>query len=165
MPFCKPMPDDRPVKVTLRVYDGHHVSEAHWHTEVNHWPVACNTLPAGGICTLAGQTHIADGVDPLRTPELRLSPSLTQWMGKRRLLRRTLAGLIWYWNRSATAVERVGHTIPARTLKLVAGTGEAASGRAGPRGSRYGLPKRIALPCAQRSPVRGGGGCWTCARD
>src|SRR5690606_26439085 len=39
--------------------------------------------------------------------------------------------IVWYWNRTGNAVTRLGVNIPAYTIKVVAGSGEAATGADG----------------------------------
>lgn len=119
--------------VTLTVSDGSASSSTSWVVQVNHFPDACNTLEQGQICTYGGSPHKGNGLAHNNTEyPLRFAPlghaqdSLGNFF-----ISDNDHYVIWYWNRTGSAVTRLGSTIPANTIQIVAGTGELASGSAG----------------------------------
>lgn len=119
--------------VTVIVSDGT-ASDTHiWTNEVNYFPNACNTMTQGQICTYAGNPHKGNGLDPnnLSYP-LRFRPiSHAQDSSGNIFISDLDNNVVWFWNKSTIDVTRIGVTVAANTIKVVAGTGEAASGSAG----------------------------------
>lgn len=121
------------ISVTLTVSDGTASDTETWTAEVNHFPTACNTLAQNQICTYGGGPHKGNGLAHNNTQYLlRMSPiSHTQDALGNFFISDLDHNVVWYWNRTVSSVSRVGVTIAANTIQVVAGTGEAASGSAG----------------------------------
>lgn len=119
--------------VTLTVSDGTSSTSTSWNVQVNHFPDACNTLAQGQICTYGGSPHKGNGLAHNNTEyPLRFAPlGQTQDALGNFFISDNDHYVIWYWNRTGSAVTRLGSTIPANTIQIVAGTGEMASGSAG----------------------------------
>ena len=126
--------------------------------ELNAFDQSCNELSQWDMCTYVGVPTLGNGYDP-EDPTF----SSTIKMGPIALASDSRNGniiiadwshnLVWYWNRTASAVDFLqfeGATatpaIPANTIKVIAGTGEGATesgdyslnvGVNGPRGLYY----------------------------
>lgn len=122
-----------PVTVTLRVSDGTSSTSYNWSAEVNYFPMACNTLTQGQICTYAGNPHKGSGLAANNTEfPLRFRPfKHTQDAIGNFFISDIENNVVWYWNLTASPVNRIGLTIPANTIQVVAGTGESATGGVG----------------------------------
>jgi hypothetical protein len=121
------------VTITLQVSDGTETASYTWNAEVNHFPMACNTLTQGQICTYSGGPHKGTGYPVNNTTyPLRFRPMGHVQDAAGNLFISDLEGnVVWYWNKTGAAVSRIGQTIPANTIQIVAGTGEATSGGTG----------------------------------
>lgn len=119
--------------VTLTVSDGTSSTSTSWTVQVNHFPDACNTLLQGQICTYGGSPHKGNGLAHNNTEyPLRFAPlGHTQDSLGNFFISDNDHYVIWYWNRTGSPVSRIGSTIPANTIQIVAGTGELSSGSAG----------------------------------
>jgi hypothetical protein len=116
--------------------------------EVNHFPSACNSLAKDQICTYAGNPSIGDGINPTTSTvdeKIRSIGSCQDSLGNFFMTDYT-NHVVWYYNQTGSAVSRLGQSIAAGTLKVVAGSGEAVSGGDGvalqsglyyPRGCAY----------------------------
>lgn len=119
--------------VTLTVSDGTASDTHSWTAEANYFPQACNTLQQNQICTYGGGPHKGNGLahNNTRYP-LRLRPiGHAQDALGNVFLSDLDNNVVWYWNRTGSDVSRVGVTIAANTVRVIAGTGDAASGAAG----------------------------------
>ncbi len=136
------------INIAAQVSDGSATAEVLWTAEVNHFPNACNGLSQGQICTYAGSPSIGDGEDPLNTNlDLKIRPiAQTQDDLGNFFIADDSSNVIFYWNKTASAVSRLGVTVPANQIKVVAGTGEEGTGADGialesainnPRGLAY----------------------------
>lgn len=119
--------------VTLQVDDGTQTDSYTWNVEVNYFPQACNELTAGQICTYAGGAHKGSGLQadntiyPLRfRPFAHVQDALGNFF-----ISDLDSNAVWYWNNTASAVTRVGTTIAAGAIQVVAGTGEDNTGPVG----------------------------------
>ncbi|NCN39962.1 hypothetical protein GW916_01805 [bacterium] len=121
------------INISATVSDGSATASHTWTAEVNHFPQACNTLTTGKICTYAGSPSLGNGVNPLNsTYDLKISPiAQTQDTIGNLFIADNANNLIWYWNKTSSAVTRLGVSIPANTIKVVAGSGESAVGADG----------------------------------
>jgi hypothetical protein len=119
--------------VSLTVSDGTASTSYSWPAEINYFPDACNTLSTGSICTYGGNPHKGNGVAVNNTTfPLRLAPlGHTQDALGNVFISDNDHYVIWYWNKTGAAVTRLGTTIAANTIQVVAGTGELATGSAG----------------------------------
>ncbi|MCB0377113.1 MAG: hypothetical protein KDD33_01345 [Bdellovibrionales bacterium] len=119
--------------ITLTVSDGIESVSTSWSAEVNYFPQACNTLAQGEICTYSGGPHKGTGYPVTNTTfPLRFRPfSHVQDALGNIFISDLDSNVIWYWNKTAAPVSRIGQTIPAGVIQIVAGTGEAASGGSG----------------------------------
>ncbi len=136
------------VNISVTVSDGSISDTYTWTAEVNYFPTACNQLTQGKVCTYAGSPSIGDGLTPTTSQQgIRISPinvALDDLSNP--FFSDFINHVIWYWNRTASDVTRLNVLIPAGQIKVVAGTGEAASGPDGfaiesslnqPRGLAY----------------------------
>lgn len=119
--------------VTLTVSDGTATDTQSWTAEANFFPQACNTLQTNQICTYGGGPHKGNGLAHNNTTyPLRLRPIGHAQDALGNVFISDLDNnVVWYWNRTSSDVTRVGVTINANTIRVVAGTGDAASGAAG----------------------------------
>ncbi len=142
------------INVQVVASDGTASDTLTFATEVNHFPDACNNLSQDEICTYAGNPNIGDGINPdnsLYDERIRPISSCQDDVGNI-FMTDYQNDVVWYYNRSSTTTySRLGVSIPPRTLKIVAGTGEAASGGDGvalqsalndPRGCAYHAPSK-----------------------
>ncbi len=118
--------------VTLTVSDGTKTDSETWNVEVNYFPQACNQLSTGQICTFAGSAHKGSGLAVNNTTfPLRFRPfAHTQDAAGNLFISDIENNVVWFWNRSGAAVSRIGQTIAAGAIQVVAGTGEDATGSA-----------------------------------
>ena len=142
------------VNIQVVASDGTASDTLTFNTEVNHFPEACNTLTQNQICTYAGNPNIGDGVNPddsIFDERIRPISSCQDDVGNI-FMTDYQNDVIWYYNRSSTTTySRLNVSVPPRTLKIVAGTGEGASGGDGvalqsalndPRGCAYHPPSQ-----------------------
>lgn len=138
--------------ITVSVSDGS-VSDTHNFTvQVNYFPQACNDLAQGEMCSFAGNPSLGDGLNPNSSQWsfINIAPIAVAVDDIGNLFVADYGNnLVWYWNKTASSVTRVGVSVPANTFKVVAGTGEYVSGPdgialesaiAGPRGLAYYAP-------------------------
>lgn len=135
-------------KIAVTVSDGTQSDSYEWTVEVNYFPQKCNELTQGQICTFAGGAHKGSGLQANNTLyPLRFRPfSHTQDAIGNYFISDLDSNVIWYWNRTASSVSRIGSTIAAGVIQVVAGTGEDATGPAGAQ--------------ATASPLNGPRGIW-----
>ena len=121
------------VTVTLQVSDGTETASYTWNSEVNHFPMACNTMTQGQICTYSGGPHKGNGLSVTNTQfPLRFRPiGHTQDALGNFFISDLDSNVVWYWNKTGAAVTRLGQTIAAGVIQVVAGTGEASTGGTG----------------------------------
>jgi hypothetical protein len=119
--------------VTLRVSDGGQSASVSWSVEVNWFPNECNELEVGEICTFAGTANKGSGTIPGSSDiALRIRPIGFAQDSLGNLFLSDLDNhVVWYWNQTSSSVQRLGQTIPAGVIQVIAGTGEALSGSAG----------------------------------
>ncbi len=119
--------------ITLTVSDGTASTSHSWNAEANYFPQACNTLQQNQICTYGGGPHKGNGLAHNNTTyPLRLRPiGHAQDALGNVFLSDLDNNVVWYWNKTASDVTRIGVVIAANTVRVVAGTGDAASGAAG----------------------------------
>jgi hypothetical protein len=121
------------VTVSVVVSDGTATDTYSWTAEVNHFPQACNALTQGQICTYGGNPSLGDNENPSTNPtSIRIRPiaQFQDALGNYFIADYDNA-VVWYWNRTASSVSRAGTVIPANTFKIIAGTGEYATGSDG----------------------------------
>lgn len=121
------------VNISVEVSDGSSSSTESWVAEVNYFPMACNQLTQNKICTYAGNPNIGQGQNPDESQVgIRIQPISAVVDDLNNIfIADYVNSIIWYWNRSNVAVTRLGVTIPAKQLKVVAGNGDATSGTNG----------------------------------
>ncbi len=136
------------VNITVTVSDDSSSDSYTWTAEVNHFPQACNELEQGQACTYAGSPSIGNGFSPNVSQQgIRVGPISTtiDELGNL-IIADYYNNVIWYWNRSITDALKFNVNVPAGELRVIAGTGEAASGADGlgiqtsmynPRGLAY----------------------------
>lgn len=119
--------------VTLQVSDGSKTSSQTWNVEINYFPQACNQLQTGQICTYAGGAHKGSGLAANNTLyPLRFRPfAHTQDALGNYFISDLDNNVVWYWNKTGSPVTRIGQTIAAGVIQVVAGTGEDATGGSG----------------------------------
>ncbi len=122
-----------PHVVTLEVSDGTQTTSVSWNVEINFFPQACNELATGEICTYAGSPHKGSGFSPTNTLyPLRFRPfSHTQDSLGNLFISDSDNNAVWYWNNTGSPVTRMGQTIAAGVIQVIAGTGEDATGPSG----------------------------------
>ncbi len=122
-----------PVTVSVEVTDGTATDSYAWSAEVNHFPQACNELAQNEICTYGGNPSLGDSTNPSTNPTaIRIRPiSQVQDALGNYFIADYDNAVVWYWNNTASTVQRVGVTIPANTFKVIAGTGEYSTGSDG----------------------------------
>ncbi|MCB0348377.1 MAG: hypothetical protein KDD37_06050 [Bdellovibrionales bacterium] len=136
------------INISVTVSDGSISDTYTWTAEVNYFPTACNELAQGEVCTFAGSPSIGDGLSPASSQQgIRVSPiNVALDDLNNPFFSDFINHVIWYWNKTASDVTRLNVLIPAGQIKVVAGTGEAASGPDGfaiesslyqPRGLAY----------------------------
>lgn len=118
------------MNLSVEVSDGSATDSYTWTAEVNYFPQACNELEFGEICTISGTPSIGDNTQPGISPiELKIKPiSHSQDALGNLFLVDYQSNIIWYWNKTSSSVFRLGQMIPANTIKVVAGSGEAGTG-------------------------------------
>ncbi len=119
--------------VTLQVSDGTQTDSISWNVEINFFPQACNELSNGEICTYAGSPHKGSGLSPTNPLHpLRFRPFTHVQDALGNLFISDLDNnVVWYWNNTGSPVTRIGQTIPAGVIQVVAGTGEDITGGTG----------------------------------
>tara|TARA_B100000609_G_scaffold29879_1_gene21017 strand:+ start:13183 stop:16062 length:2880 start_codon:yes stop_codon:yes gene_type:complete len=117
------------INISLEVSDGSISVTQTWTAEVNYFPQACNTLATGQICTVSGSPSIGDSTQPgISNIDLKIKPiSHSQDSLGNLFVADYLSNIIWYWNRTSSSVSRLGVTVPAYTIKVVAGSGETGA--------------------------------------
>lgn len=121
------------VNITVTASDGTATDSYTWTAEINYFPNACNTLTQGSICTYAGNPSVGNNENPASPIyDIRIQPiSQTQDALGNYFIADYGNSVVWYWNKTSSAVSRLGLSIPANTFTLVAGTGEYATGNDG----------------------------------
>lgn len=124
------------INVSVEVSDGS-ASDSHtWTAEVNHFPMACNTLTQNKICTYGGNPRIGDGESPavsnnqIRSGIIDMTVDVVSGVSNY-FMADNENDIVWYWNRTSSTVSRLGVSVPAGQMKRVAGSGEAGSGAEG----------------------------------
>lgn len=125
--------DVGPNTVTVEVSDGTKTASYTWNVEVNFFPQACNELTTGEICTYAGNPHKGHQLQANNTTyPLRFRPFTHVQDALGNFFISDLDhNVVWYWNNTAAPVTRIGQTIAAGAIQVVAGTGEDSTGAAG----------------------------------
>lgn len=147
------------VNISVEVDDGSASSSENWVADVNYFPMACNQLTQGKICTYAGNPNIGQGANPDESQVgIRIRPlgvAIDELNNV--FIADNVNNVIWYWNRSGASVTRLAVTVPAGQMKVVAGNGEALSGTNG-----IALEKEINAPrgVAWAPDGSGGGTLW-----
>lgn len=121
------------VNLEVTVSDGSASSTHSWVGEVNHFPMQCNQLTNGKICTFAGSPSVGDGLNPAASQQgikTSITGATVDDLGNY-IYADILNHVVWYWNNTASSVTRFGVTIPANSIKVIAGTGEPALGSEG----------------------------------
>ncbi len=126
-----------------------------FQVEVNAFNSTCNTLSQFQMCTYVGSPTLGDGMDPADpsvSSQIKVAPIALAVDSRNNniIMADWINNLVWYWNRSAVAVDFLQFAgvdaIPANTIKVIAGTGAAATesgdtslnvGLNGPRGLYY----------------------------
>lgn len=145
-----------PIAVSVTATDDSGGSATHnFNVEINAFSQACNELQQYDMCTYVGTPTLGDGYNPLdpdTSSTIKLGPIAiaTDDRNNNLIISDWNHNLVWYWNKTSSAVELLqfkgANAIPANTIKVIAGTGEAASetgddsllgGVNGPRGLYY----------------------------
>ena len=117
--------------IEVRATDGDEIASYAWSFVVNHFSEACNTLEAGEICTVAGFVGIGDGEDPTNE-KVRVEPIYIEEDGSGNLFVADASNdVVWFFNRSGSALERIGTIVPSGKVKIVAGKGSQGYGANG----------------------------------
>jgi len=118
-----------PVSITVVADDGTATDSYSWNGEVNYFPMPCNTLAQGQICTYGGNPSVGNNENPLAPVyDIRIQPiGQTQDALGNIFIADYGNNVVWYWNRTASPVTRVGINVPANTFTVVAGSGELAT--------------------------------------
>ncbi len=121
------------ISITAVADDGTATDSVSWTAEINHFPQACNELAQNEICTYGGNPSLGDNTNPSTSPTgIRIRPiAQVQDSAGNYFIADYDNAVVWYWNRTGSAVNRVGLSIPANTFKVVAGTGEYSTGSDG----------------------------------
>ncbi|MGE0763085.1 MAG: hypothetical protein AB7N80_07400 [Bdellovibrionales bacterium] len=121
------------LNISVEASDGSATATTTWTAEVNYFPMACNQLTPGTICTYGGNPNIGQGRNPLESSvgiRTQIIAEAADEVGNF-FLADYANNAVWYWNKTNTDVVRLGITIPANQMKVVAGSGEATSGTNG----------------------------------
>ncbi len=116
--------------IKVRVTDGVEAVEHSWQVVVNYFTTACNNLAGGRVCTLAGPSHLGHGADisVVGNQNVRINPEAMTNDGSNNVFF-TDSGThsVSFYNRSNTAVTRLGINMPPHTMVLIAGNGAIGS--------------------------------------
>ncbi len=145
-----------PITINVTATDDSGGTTTHNFTaEINAFNQSCNELEQYEMCTYVGIPTLGDGynpIDPNTSSTIKMGPIALALDSRNNNL--FIAdwnhNLVWYWNKTANPVELLqfegANAIPANTVKVIAGTGEAAPeagdyslnvGVHGPRGMYY----------------------------
>ncbi len=125
-----------PVNISVEVSDGSASDSYTWTAEINHFPMACNTLTQGKICTYGGNPSVGDGESPaisnnqIRAGIIDMTVDVVSGVSNY-FMADNENDIVWYWNRTSSAVTRLGVEIPAGQMRRVAGSGESGNGAEG----------------------------------
>ncbi len=123
--------------IKLVASDGHETTQKQWTVHVNGFSQQCNNLfnnPThnGYACTLVGTPSIGDDMtvganETDNQQNIRIMPSYltidrgTDGLSSNVIFSDALNHMVWYYNRDPAPISRFGITIPAYTVKAIAG--------------------------------------------
>jgi len=110
---------------TLKVLasDGRESVEESWEVEVNYFSAACNNLLPGQICTIAGPAGLGSG-EPAESEKLKVRPEHIANDGSNNYFFSDFyTNVVYFYNASNSAVNRIGQTIQPGTVQIVLGNG------------------------------------------
>lgn len=122
--------------------DGVETASRSWTVQVNLFSEACNNLAAGQICTLIGSPGLGSGLMPASQGDrIKVYPSDIEEDELGNLfIADHLSDVVWYYNRSGSAVNRLGQSVPAGQIRVVVGNGgEGTTSLPGSSGTNYQL--------------------------
>lgn len=107
----------------------------------NYFSDACNSLGSGQICTLVGLPGLGSGLNVVsELNKIRISPSwMTQDGQGNWFFSDHGTNVVWYYNAKSTPVSIFGYSVPANSIKVVAGTGIAGAGGNGIAANTFAL--------------------------
>ena len=126
----------------LKVTDAHgEFATRSFVVRANYFSDACNNLDPGEICTLAGLPGLGSGLNLVsEANKVRVTPAwMTQDGNGNWFFSDHASNVVWYYNKLATPVTLFGSSVPAYTLKVVAGTGIAGAGGNGVFANTFAL--------------------------
>ena len=145
-----------PINISVTATDTSSASTTYtFAVEINAFDQTCNELAQFEMCTYVGIPTLGNGYDPADpsvSSTIKMGPIAlaVDDRNDNLIIADWNHNLVWYWNRTASAVDFLyfegGTAIPANTIKVIAGTGEAATesgdyslavGVNGPRGLYY----------------------------
>lgn len=84
----------------------------------------CAKLNLGEICTFAGNPDLGNKINPTTLRQnLKFAPVSHAADADGFFIADRMHNLVWYWNRNSRSVTRLGVTIAAREIRVVAGSG------------------------------------------
>lgn len=104
-----------------------------WNVNVNYFSTKCNELDPGGICTVVGRPGLMtdtdttpDGLYSATTEPIKIKPNYITNDGSGNLfISDSDSHVVWFHNRSGSAVSRLGRTIAAGKVRILVGNGSA----------------------------------------
>jgi hypothetical protein len=121
--------------IDLIISDGKESTTWTWTANVNYFSDICNNMGAGRACTILGQPGMGSNINPTTTPQkVRIQPDYIEPYGDASgsyFFTDAVSHSVWLYNKSAIAINILGQSISAYTLKVVVGTGMNGTGTTG----------------------------------
>jgi hypothetical protein len=126
--------------VEVEVSDGVNNVKSRWNILVFTYNPDCDNLDPGHICTLVGSADVGSGSKPTEDFVEKIKPASIVGDGQGNYFFSDIElNVVWFYNRSNSPVTRIGKSVPAKTLAIVAGTGAPGGGEDGLDSLAYSL--------------------------
>lgn len=115
-------------EIKVIVSDGRETDQQSWTIDVNKFSSYCNNLLAGQVCTVVGMAGLGSGRYPASDNNIIQNPNsmAIDELGNY-FISDYDSDVIWYWNRTANQVTRVGLTFEPGQMKVILGNGASGS--------------------------------------
>ncbi len=127
--------------VDVAISDGTNVVNHRWQVKVHAFNPGCDGLQPGHICTLVGPVDLGDQSEPAQDGSVvRMNPRYIALDTEGNpFISDSELKVVWFYNRSGSAVTRLGRNVPAGKLLIIAGSGASGVGTNGDDALNFAL--------------------------
>lgn len=127
--------------IMVSATDGTETTQQSWNVNVNYFSDTCNGISAGEICTIVGSPGYGNGLTPAtENSKIKIRPTEVIDDGSGNLfISDDINHVVWFYNRSGSAISRLGKTIDPGKFEAVIGNGATGVGPNGAQNNSYKL--------------------------